>query len=230
MRDYGELTMQVARVASEVLKQFEALSTSTVSDALDKFGVSGGCQGITPVVQGIKMAGSAYTVRYVPTGFVKGTVGDYIDEVLPGDIIVLDNNGRTDCTVWGDILTITAKMKGIAGTVIDGVCRDVPGILEEQYPVFSSGKFMMTGKDRVMVEATQVMVSIGKVQVKPGDILIGDDSGVVVVPQEMAHQILEAAEKIEQAENSIIEAVKGGLSIKDARKKYGYHELQAKIS
>jgi 4-hydroxy-4-methyl-2-oxoglutarate aldolase len=220
--------MKVDRVDPAVLKQFEALSTSTVSDALDKFGVSGGCQGITPVVQGVKMAGSAYTVRYVPTGSVKGTVGDYIDEVLPGDIIVLDNNGRTDCTVWGDILTITAKMKGIAGTVIDGVCRDVPGILGERYPVFSSGKFMMTGKDRVMVEATQVMVSIGKVQVKPGDILIGDDSGVVVVPQEMAHQIIEAAEKIEQAENSIIEAVKGGLSIKDARKKYGYHKLQAK--
>ncbi len=222
--------MEFKRPDPEIVKKFESLSTPTISDALDKSGIAGGCNDIMPIVSGVKMTGTAYTVRYVPTGAVKGTVGDYIDDVLPGDVVVLDNRGRRDCTVWGDILTVTAKMKGIAGTVIDGVCRDIPTILEEKYPIFSSGRFMMTGKDRVMVEATQVIVSIGRVQVKPGDILIGDDSGVVVVPQEMAHQILEAAEKIEQAENGIVEAVKGGLSIKEARKKYGYHKLQAKNS
>ena len=220
--------MKPNKTNPEIIDKFKSLSTSTISDALDKFGVPGGCHGISPVVPGVKMAGTAYTVRYIPVGAVKGTVGDYIDEVLPGDVIVLDNSGRTDCTVWGDILTITAKMKGIAGTVIDGVCRDVPGIMEEQYPVFTRGKFMMTGKDRVMVEATQVMVSIGGKQIKPGDILVGDDSGIVVVPHEMAERVLEAALKIEVAENAIVDAVKVGLTIKEAREKFGYHALQKK--
>lgn len=220
--------MAADKASPEIIRKLGALSTSTISDALDKFGISGGCHGISPVVPGARMAGTAYTVRYVPTGALKGTVGDYMDDVSPGDVIVLDNGGRTNCTVWGDILTVTAKMKGIAGTVIDGVCRDIPGILQEQYPVFSRGRFMMTGKDRVMAEATQVMVSIGGVQVKPGDILVGDDSGVVVVPGEMATKVLEGAQKIEEAESAIVKAIKGGLSMKEAREKYGYHKLQAK--
>ena len=220
--------MEFKRPDPEIIKEFKSLSTPTISDALDRLGVPGGCHGIMPVVSGVTMAGAAYTVRYAPTGAVKGTVGDYIDDVLPGDVVVLDNNGRTDCTVWGDILTVTAKMKGVCGTVIDGVCRDIPTILKEKYPIFSRGKFMMTGKDRVMVEATQVMVSIGKVQVKPGDILVGDDSGVVVVPGEIAPEVLDTARSIEESENFIVSAVKSGLSLKEAREKFGYHTLQTK--
>jgi len=215
-------------IGAEIIEEFKSLSTSTLSDALDRLGFAGGCHGIGPVVPVGTMAGIAYTVRYVPCGAVKGTVGDYIDDVSPGEVVVLDNTGRTDCTVWGDILTVTAKMKGVAGTVIDGVCRDVPGILDAQYPVFTRGKFMMTGKDRVMVDAVQVMVSIGKVQVKPGDILVGDNSGVVVVPQEMADAVLSAARQIEAAEGAILDAIRTGLSVTEARKKFGYHTLQSK--
>lgn len=220
--------MEFKRPDAKLAAGFARFSTSTISDALDKFGFGGGCKGITPAFQKIKMVGTAYTVRYAPVGEVKGTVGDYIDEVQPGDVVVLDNNGRTDCTVWGDILTITAKIKDISGTVIEGVFRDMPTILEEGYPIFSRGRFMMTGKDRVMVEATQVIVSIGAVQVKPGDILVGDDSGVVVVPQELAEKVLEAVDAIEEAEQKIVKAVRDGLSLTEARKKFGYHALQRK--
>ncbi|MFH1383310.1 MAG: RraA family protein [Chloroflexota bacterium] len=220
--------MKQKRLSPKIIKQFESFSTSNLSDAMDTLGIAGGCQGITPVVTGVKMVGTAYTIRYVPVGVQKGTVGDYIDDVLPGDIVVLDNNGRMDCTVWGDILTVTAKARGISGTVIDGVCRDIPIVLKEKYPIFSRGKFMMTGKDRVTVEAVQAIVNIGRVMVKPGDILVGDDSGVVVVPQEMAERVLEVARTIEEAEDFIVEAVKGGLSLKAAREKFGYHTLQRK--
>jgi len=220
--------MEFKRPDPETVRGFASFSTSTISDALDKFGIGGGCKGITPAIPKVKMVGIAYTVRYIPVGAVKGTVGDYIDDVLPGDVVVLDNNSRTDCTVWGDILTVTAKMKGISGTVIDGVFRDVPTILEERYPIFSRGRFMMTGKERVMVEATQVIVSIGEVQVKPGDIIVGDDSGVVVVPQEMAEKVLEAARTIDEAEKCIVEAVREGFSLTEARTKFGYHTLQRK--
>jgi 4-hydroxy-4-methyl-2-oxoglutarate aldolase len=216
------------RSDKNVIQEFVSLSTSTISDALDRFGLRGGCEGIFPVVPGAKMVGSAVTVRYVPVGEVKGTFGDYIDLARSGDVIVLDNNGRTDCSVWGDILTFTAMLKGIAGTVIDGVCRDVPNILREQYPVFSRGRFMMTGRDRVMVEAMNVTVSIGKVQVKPGDILVGDDSGVVVIPREKASEILEVAIDIEKAENLIENAVRKGVSLKEAREKYRNHSSQSK--
>ena len=220
--------MKFKRPDLETVRGFASFSTSTISDALDKFGIGGGCKDITPAIPKVKMVGIAYTVRYIPVGAVKGTVGDYIDDVLPGDVVALDNNSRTDCTVWGDILTVTAKMKSISGTVIDGVFRDVPTILEERYPIFSRGRFMMTGKERVMVEATQVIVSIGEVQVKPGDILIGDDSGVVVVPQEMAEKVLEAAKTIAETEDLIVEAVRGGLNLREARAKFGYHTLQRK--
>lgn len=209
-------------------EQLSKFSTSTISDACDKLGIPAGCLGIKPVCPGRTMAGRAFTVRYVPVGAVTGTVGDYIDDVKPGDVIVLDNNGRTDCTVWGDILTVTANLRGIAGTVIDGVCRDVPGIVEEKYPLFARGAFMMTGKDRVMVDATQVTVSIGDRQVKPNDILIGDDSGVVVVPHEKAEEVLGIAMAIEEAEQGILGAVREGATIAQARAKFGYHTLQTK--
>jgi 4-hydroxy-4-methyl-2-oxoglutarate aldolase len=220
--------MEMLRPDRNVIQAFQSLSTATISDALDRFGIRGGCEGILPIVPGAKMAGPALTIRYVPVGEVKGTVGDYIDVAQPGDVIVLDNHGRTDCTVWGDILTVTAKIKKIAGTVIDGVCRDVPNIIKEQYPLFSRGRFMMTGKDRVMVEAMNAIVSIGKVQVKPGDILVGDDSGVVVIPGEKASEVLTVALEIEEAENLIEEAVRKGMTIKEAREKHRYHSLQSK--
>ena len=220
--------MDILRPDRAVVQAFYSLSTATISDALDRFGIRGGCEGILPIVPGAKMAGTALTVRYVPVGEVKGTVGDYIDVAQPGDVIVIDNHGRMDCTVWGDILTVTAKLKNIAGTVIEGVCRDVPNIVKEQYPLFSRGRFMMTGKDRVMVEAMNVIVSVGKVQVKPGDILVGDDSGVVVIPREKASEVLKVAMEIEEAENLIEDAVRKGMTIKEARERYRYHSLQSK--
>ena len=212
----------------KLIEGFSGLSTSTISDACDKLGIAAGCLGIKPICPGRTMVGRAYTVRYVPTGAVTGTVGDYIDDVQPGDVVVLDNNGRTDCTVWGDILTVTANLRGIAGTVIDGVCRDVPGIIEESSPLFARGAFMMTGKDRVMVDAVQVTVSIGDRQVKPNDILVGDDSGVVVVPHERADDVLAVALSIEEAEQGILGAIRDGMTIGEARAKFGYHALQTK--
>ena len=212
----------------KLIDSFAAFSTSTISDACDRLGIAAGCLGISPVSQCRRMVGTAYTVRYVPVGQTRGTVGDYIDEVRPGDVIVLDNQGRADCTVWGDILTVTAGIKGIAGTLIDGVCRDLDGIDAENYPLYARGVFMMTGKDRVMVDRTQVTVSVGQRQVRPDDIIVGDASGVVVVPKERAEEVVDIARAIETAEAAIVEAVRGGASIAEARKAHGYHTLQTK--
>ena len=157
-----------------------------------------------------------------------GTVGDYIDDVPPGAVIVLDNGGRTDCTVWGDILTEIAHRRGIAATVIDGICRDAHLCLELGYPVFSRGHWMRTGKDRVQVEAVNEPVNIGQARVAPGDLICGDTDGVLVIPRAHEEAVLAAAEDIHAVEMKIREAVRGGMRLDEARKQFRYHQLQSK--
>jgi len=206
--------------------KFMALDTTAISDALDRLGIKGGCQGILPQVSGTKAVGPAFTVRYRPCGVEKGTVGDFIDDVEPGQIIVLDNGGRLYGTVWGDIMTVYAQKRGITGTVIDGVCRDLPRILEVKYPIFTRGRLMVTGKDRVEVDGINVPVSIGDVQVRPGDIVACDDTGVVIIPSSKAEDILDVATEIDEAEQRILEMLEKGMTLREARKQMGYHKLQ----
>jgi regulator of RNase E activity RraA len=204
------------------------MDTATLSDALDRCGIQGQCHRIQPRSTDFRMAGRAWTLLYGPAGLPAGTVGDYIDEVPEGAVVVLDNGGRDDATVWGDILTEVAHRKGVAGTVIDGVNRDVALCLELGYPVYSLASHMRTGKDRVQVEATQVPVTIGGARVAPGDIVRGDADGVVVIPQAQEETVLAAAEAIEQAEDAIRVAVRAGSSLREARSQLGYHRLQTR--
>lgn len=106
------------------------LDTATISDALDRLGIVGQCHGVMPRDARFRLTGRAFTVKYGPPQSLPGTVGDFVDDVPPGNVIVLDNNGRDDATVWGDILTEIAHRRKIAGTVIDGICRDVALCME----------------------------------------------------------------------------------------------------
>ena len=115
------------------------LDTATLSDALDKCGLNGQCHRIKPRSTDFRMAGRAWTLLYGPAGQPAGTVGDYIDDVPEGAVIVLDNGGLDNATVWGDILTEVAHRRRIAGTVIDGVNRDVALCLELGYPSTTNG-------------------------------------------------------------------------------------------
>ena len=157
-----------------------------------------------------------------------GTVGDYIDDLETGTVVALDNQQRMDATVWGDILTIVASRKGLGGTVIDGVCRDAPRAIELKYPIFARASHMRTGKDRVAVDAMQVSISIGGVRVDPGDFMLGDWDGVIVVPKERITEVADIATRIEQAEDRIRAAVERGERLDLARKSQGYHVLQTK--
>jgi 4-hydroxy-4-methyl-2-oxoglutarate aldolase len=212
-----------------VLTRVRALSTSGVSDALDRLGIAGQALGISPLDRGFRLAGRAWTVRYGPVGQDRGTVGDYIDDLGPGDVVVLDNQGRLDATVWGDLLTVTAHRLGIADTVIDGVCRDVDRSLSLGYPIFARGNWMRTGKDRVRVESTQVPVSVGGIRVEPGDLLLGDGDGLVAVPAARVDEVLAAAEEIERAEVAIRAAVEAGTPLREARRAARYHDLQLRL-
>jgi 4-hydroxy-4-methyl-2-oxoglutarate aldolase len=210
------------------IERASKLDTATLSDALDRLNLDGQCHRIKPRSPNFRMAGRAWTLLYGPAAKPPGTVGDYIDDIPPGSVIVLDNRGREDATVWGDILTEIAHKKGIAGTVIDGINRDVALCLELEYPIYSRDSWMRTGKDRVQVEATEVPVSIGGVRVCPGDLMRGDADGVVVIPRAQEEKVLEAAEQIQAAEDSIRASVRAGMSLREAREKHRYHSLQTR--
>jgi regulator of RNase E activity RraA len=201
-------------------------STATVSDALDRLGRPGSMLGLAPLSDGARLCGRAFTVRYVTAGSPPGTVGDYLDDVPPGAVVVLDNGGRTDCTVWGDILTAMAEDRGIGGTVIDGVCRDVKRALGLGYPIYSKGRFMRTGKDRVEVSDVGRPVSVGGVHVRAGDLLVGDADGVVAIPRQAEEQVIAIAAEIAAREAAIVADVLAGTSLADARGRHGYHLLQ----
>jgi regulator of RNase E activity RraA len=213
----------------ELVALFEGLDTPGVSDAMDKLGLHGQALGIAPLADYTQVViGPAFTVKYVPATVPPGTVGDFIDEVAEGDVVVIDNDGRTDCTVWGDIMTQYAGLRGIGGTVIDGVCRDVNKALGDDYPLFTAGRFMRTGKDRVQVESVNTTIAVGTVRVAARDIVVADANGAVIVPRAHARDVAEAARKIETVEEAIRERIAAGATIREAREALGYHTLQRK--
>jgi 4-hydroxy-4-methyl-2-oxoglutarate aldolase len=210
-------------VTTRWVQQLLKLSTTILSDSLDTLGVDGGCAGIRPLRPGLKCAGPAYTVRFEPvTPGEPAPAAAYIDDVPEGSIIVLDNDGRTTCTVWGDILTVCAQRRGVAGTVIHGACRDSGGIRELNYPLYSLTSYMKSGKNRVRMVARNVPVTVGKTVIHPGDLLLGDDDGVLAIPAALAERAIDTALRVEEMEGQVLREVKAGMSLQAARQAHGY--------
>ncbi len=210
-----------------LVDRLRGLTTSGVSDALDRLAIAGQCLGLRAVTVDRQLVGRAFTVRFAPVSpNSQATVGDYVDDVQPGQVVVLDNRGRTDATVWGDILSLTASRRGIAGTIIDGVCRDAAASREVDYPIYARGSYMRTGKDRVQVAEVGGSVSCSTAQVGPADLVLADGDGVVIVPRSRAEEIVDLAEAIEAREAQIRAAVLDGLMLRQARSQHGYFELQ----
>jgi 4-hydroxy-4-methyl-2-oxoglutarate aldolase len=212
----------------DVRTRLSGLSCTDLSDAMDRLAVPCQCFGVMPLDRTFSLVGQAWTLRYGSVGQSGGTVGDYIDDIEEGQVVVLDNQGRLDATVWGDLLTSMAVRRKVAGTVIDGICRDVDRALELRYPLFARGNWMRTGKDRVRVEATQEPVTIGGIRVEPGDWLRGDGDGLVVVPAARAEEVLQVAQQVHDAEERIRAAIADGTPLRQARKDEGYHSLQTR--
>ncbi|OCW23191.1 diguanylate cyclase [Pseudomonas aylmerensis] len=213
----------------QLVALFEGLDTPGVSDAMDKLGIAGHCLGIAPLDNySGTVVGPAFTVQYVPASMPPGSVGDFIEDVLPGDVVVIANAGRTDCTVWGDIMTQYAGSRGIAATVIDGVCRDVSKALGDGYPLFTRGRYMRTGKDRVQVLAVNQPVAISGARVCARDIVVADANGVLLVPRARAEEVARTARQIEAVESQIRAQIEAGKTLRQARESLGYHTLQRK--
>ncbi len=114
----------------------------------------------------------------------------------------------------------------LGGTVIDGVCRDVDHILELKYSMFTRGHFMVTGKDRVETDSVIKPVSIANVNLRPGDLVVGHGSGVVIVPIDQAEEVLGIAKEVSRPEEGIEKEIANGLGLLDAGQSFRYHELQ----
>jgi regulator of RNase E activity RraA len=211
--------------SDHTLERAAGIDVATLSDAMDKLGIAGQCLGIKPLEPSFRIVGRAFTLEYGPAA-AGGTVGDFIDDVPPGAVIVINNHGREDATVWGDILTTCARRRGINGTVIDGACRDTHLARELAYPIFSRSYSMRTGKDRVQLEAVNRAVQVGGAQVTPGAIIRGDSDGVVAIPPGHETAVLELAERIQLAEAAILQLVRDGARLDDARRRQSYHLLQ----
>ena len=201
--------------------------TAALSDALDRLGIAGQCLGLR-ARSGYDLAGPAYTVRYLPVGSRTGTVGDYIEDVPPGSVVVLDNGGREDVTVWGELLTAAAIARGVAGTVVYGAHRDSASIRKLGYPIFSTAVYMRTGKGRVYAADTGGPVQVGGVHVEPGDFVVADSDGVVILPRSRSDEVRRIAEEIREAETEIARLVSGGVTLRAARETEGYHDLQSR--
>jgi len=210
----------------EATAKLAALPTASISDALDKLGIVGTLHGIAPLAYGFRATGPAFTIQYEPAGQERGSVGDFLDDVPAGAMVVIDNHGRTDATVWGGIMTEIAADRKIAGTVINGVCRDIATSLEQGYPIFSAGRYMRTGKDRVRLVAVNAPLEINGVAISPEDIICADTDGALCVPRARAAEVAQLAEGIEATEARIVAAVKAGSTLVAARAELGYHDLQ----
>lgn len=210
-----------------VVERLAAVPTASISDALDALGIRGQLPGITPLTRDFRIAGPAFTVRYEPAGATRGSVGDFLDDVPAGAVVAIENGGRLDATVWGGIMTQAAAAKGVEGTVIDGVCRDVNTSLTQEYPLFTKGSYMHTGKDRVNLVAVNEPVTLCGIAVRPGDLICGDADGALVVPAGRAVEVVELAERIEETERRIVAAVRAGSTLRQARIDHRYHDLQA---
>jgi regulator of RNase E activity RraA len=202
------------------------LGTAEISDALDGLGLPGGALGIGPVAGAARLVGRAFTVRYAPASRPPGDVGDFLDDLPGGCVVVIDNSGRVDCTVWGGIMTAAAADRGLAGTVIDGACRDVAIAQELAYPLYARGRFMRTGKDRVQLAELGGPVRLGDVRTETEDLVVGDADGVVVIPAAFEDDVLERAVAIHEAEQRIVAHVRAGGALVDARRQEGYHTIQ----
>lgn len=172
-----------------IQERFLALPTTAISDATG--GHTNVNSSIKPLSDHFKIAGRAVTVR-LPDG-ENGAVLEAISKAQKGDILVIDAKGNTNRAVAGDFVISLAKGLGVQGFVVDGVIRDIAAIRELDYPVFSLGTTVAAG-NKNGGGVVGVPISVGGVTVQPGDFIIGDIDGVVVVPQEDAEQIAEAAE------------------------------------
>jgi regulator of RNase E activity RraA len=200
-----------------MLDRLRALDTCAVSDALDTLNLPGATTGIRPLwaVTG-PVAGRVRTVQAGPRRSGKPAqhiAASAIEAAEPGDVLVIANDGRTDVSCWGGILTLAARRNGIGGVVIDGACRDIAESAEQGFPVFGRAVVPVSARGRIVQLAMDEPVEFAGLVVHPGDVVLADQNGVAFVRAEDLEKVITLAERIVAREQNMAEAVKAGQPV-----------------
>lgn len=205
---------KIERTDKEIVTKFNQLLqnydsvTCAVSDSMDRFNAMNST--MKPLFDGIRIAGTAVTVKTLASDLAAAFKA--IDLCQPGDIIVIDSNQSTQTAFWGENMTMSAMNKGVVGAIVDGCCRDVSEIRKLKFPVYSKGIVpnvaAIAGYGHV-----NVTIQCAGVAVHPGDVIIADENGVVVVPKDEAEEILHKTTHLLETEHILQEKIKQGATI-----------------
>lgn len=211
----------------ELLERYEKLYTGAVNDVLREFCLlNQALPGhIVPLREYRTIAGFAFTVKSAPNAMISGEMEfrvQMLDEMHEDAFVVWDTTKDEKATLWGGVMTATAKGKKVKAACIDGGIRDTHQILDADFPVFYKYRISNGSLGRCLITHFQVTLQIGDVTIKPGDIVLGDIDGVLVVPRDIAYDVLIRAEEILENEKKIFGWVKEGQSVHDITKKGGY--------
>ena len=201
------------------------LYTPVVGDVLDALGYYHQFlpHPIQPALTEMKLVGRAMPVVMIdvhgPQKKPFGLLTEALDQLEPGEIY-LCSGGDMRCAYWGELLTATARTRGAVGAVVNGFHRDTPKMLEQNWPVFSRGRFAQDSSVRTQVTDFRCAIEIGGVWIEPGDLVFGDLDGVVVVPKKVQGEVIEKSLEKARKENVVRKAIEAGMSSTAALKKY----------
>ena len=200
------------------LTTLASLDTNTVSDALDFMGLPGATYGLRPLWNCPKIVGRASTIQLGPKTGTAPTVhliSPVIASITTGDRILVITGGTEGISCWGDILANAAKMKGIRGSVIDGMSRDIEGSESIDYPVYGRGLTMISARNRLVQIASGTPIVVAGVTVHEDDYVIADRCGTVFVPAAKIAEVLALAQRIASRQDGMVQAVRSGQSVED---------------
>lgn len=200
-------TLSIGTVDQEIREILKEVSTSNISDAMHR---KGAMKGIHPLVRG-KMVGTAVTVQTFPGDWAKPV--EAIDVAKEGDVLVIYNENK-DVACWGGLATWSSLNKGIAGVVIEGAVRDIDEVENLGLPIYTSNTVPNAGDPKGFGEINSE-ITCGGQTVKPGDYIVGDESGVVVIPAERAYELARRAKEVYKTEKRLFDEIKRGGTLSE---------------
>ena len=222
--------MWVIMAMSRLSERLFSLYVPAVADVLDDMGYTNQVLNCMPrpLYPDVKLAGPAVTVStYWYSSYKSGerdveSLASIFDVCYDGCVVVVATGGRKDAACWGELMSNAARARGAVGAVLDGAIRDVPKIYEIAPPfqVFSTGFTPADSKGRVEFGEKQIEIVVGGVRVRPGDIVFGDFDGVVIIPQEIAEEVVAAAEDKVRRESGFREAIRRGEDFRKSVERY----------
>ena len=199
------------------IERLARLDCCALSDALDKLKLPGVVSGLPQLAGSGRIAGRAVTMKLgigpPQSGPVRHLGTAAVEAARPGDVIVIEQRSGVEAGSWGGILTLGAKLRGVAGVVADGPVRDIDEAKNFNFPLFARGCTARTARGRVVELASNGPVEIGTVTVNPGDYVVADGSAVVFIKPEHIEQVLAAAESIAAREAAMAQALRAGRPI-----------------